>query len=89
MTLREFLNAILNVIGASSLTDDEYETVDLDGNNFDLDTYEALLSVLNSRELVSNTVDRLRYYFLARGVEISEVDSQDESNILIGGSLCS
>lgn len=86
MTLREFLNAILGVIGASSLTDGEYSGIDLEGSAFDLETYEALLTVLDSRESMSCTRDRLRFYFLARGVEVPE-SSPGKSQIFVGGVL--
>ena len=74
-------------IGATSLTDEEFDALTIEAVNLDVATYEALLAVLDSRELVSNTRDRLRYYYLARGVEVAEV-SAGRSNIFVGAALC-
>lgn len=80
------MDAILAFIGAVSLSDDEYESIDLDAQVYDSETYQALLVVLNSRELVSNTVDRLRAYFIAKGVAVTEPD-QGVSKIYLGSAL--
>jgi len=84
--LRDFLNAILTIIGASSLTDEEFDSLTLVQAWFDVETYEALLSIIDSREVVSNTRDRLTYYFLARGVEVSE-PSAGVTKIYVGDEL--
>ena len=85
--IRDFLNAILAFIGAASLSDDEFNSLDLEVQTYSVEVYEGLLSVLDSREMVSNTRDRLRYYFLARGVEVQE-SSAGMSNIWAGSVLC-
>ena len=85
--MRDFLNAILSFIGASSLTDQEFSDLEIESYAYDAPTYEALLAVVDARESVSNTRDRLRYYFLARGVSVSE-SSAVKSNILVGAVLC-
>lgn len=85
--MRDFLNAILSFIGATSLTDGEFSALEIESYAYDLATYEALLAVVDARESVSNTRDRLRYYFLARGVSVSE-SSAGRSNILVGAVLC-
>lgn len=89
MLLRDTVNTIFLIIGAATLSDLEWATVDaaLDSFAYDSDSYAALLAVLDSRELVSNTRDRLTYYYQARGVEIT-APSSGTSNIFIGGSLC-
>ena len=86
-TLRDFLNALLSVVGAVTLSDAEYDLIfEKASFEFSLDTYAALLSVLDSRDMVSNSRDRLRYYFLARGIEVGEI-SFAKSNIFFGGPL--
>lgn len=88
MTLREFLNGILSVIGAASLTDDEFDLIP-EGpivGLFDIAMYEALLGVLNTRDMIDGNQDRLRFYFLARGVQVGELKTA-RSNIFVGGSL--
>jgi len=85
--LRDFLNDILSFISASSLTDEEWSTVsDLTDQSYTLANYSALSVILDAREAVSTTRNRLRYYFLARSVEIPE-SSTAKSNILLGSAL--
>jgi hypothetical protein len=45
------------------------------------------LAIVDARELVSNARDRLRYYFLARSVDVSE-SSTAVSQIYAGDVLC-
>lgn len=84
--MRDFLDAILEFIGTTSLTDSEWGTITVSTEEYSVDVYTELLAVLDSRESVSDTRDRLRYYFLARGVSVSESD-QVSSNIYVGSSL--
>ena len=84
--MRDFLDAILTIIGASSLTDGEYASFPSLAQEYSVAVYEALLEILDDREAVSSTRDRLRYYFLARGVEVEE-SSPGRSNIYVGSVL--
>lgn len=85
--MRDFLDAILAFISCSSLSDDEWGTIDtLIDESYTLENYEALLGILDARESVSAARDRLRYYFLAAGVEVSE-SSNPQSNVFIGAAL--
>ena len=87
--MRDFLNAILAFIGATSLTDDEYDSIDQTGlavSSYNVEAYTQLANVLIARAAVSTTTDRLKYFFMSKGVEITEV-SKARSNILIGGGL--
>lgn len=88
MTVRDTLDGILQFIGAESLTDVEYGSLDQNHLSSDLEKYNALLGVLDSRESVSSEPERLRYYYLARGVPVP-VPQTGKSNILLGGALCS
>lgn len=85
--MRAFLNAILAFIDAASLSDEEFDSIDLEDQEYTSVVYDELLAVLDSRETVSNTRDRLRYYFLAKDVEISETEAA-ETNIYAGDVLC-
>jgi hypothetical protein len=85
--VRDFINAILTFINASTLTDEEYDAIDVESFGYDSDTYTLILGILDAREVVSSTRDRLTYYFQAKGVEVS-APSSGRSNILIGGDLC-
>ena len=84
--MRDFLNAILLLIDASFLTDEEYDSIDVFAYGLNVETFNVLLTILDARELVSNTRDRLKYYFLSRGVEV-ELTSAATSNIFIGAVL--
>ncbi len=86
--MRDFLNFILDFIAASSLTDEEFDALTVTSPVYSLEVYTALLGVLDDRESVSSTRDRLRYIFMAGGVAI-EVSSAGKSNIFLGSSLCS
>lgn len=89
LTLRDKANAILALIGASSLTDDEWAAFDaaVDEGSTSEEYYAALKSVLDSRGAVSSVMDRLKYYYWSRGVMVDEVVTA-KSNILIGGGVC-
>lgn len=50
--------------------------------------YTEIMLVLDSREAVSNTRDRLTSYFAARGVSVTE-PSAGVSKIYVGSDLCS
>lgn len=84
--MRDFLDAILSFIGTTSLTDIEWGTITVSTQEYSVEVYTELLAVLDSREAVSDIRDRLRYYFLAAGVSISESDV-GSSNIYVGSSL--
>lgn len=84
--MRDFLNSILAFIGLESLTDDEFETLEIESYGYDNDTYLALSDILKSRESVSTAQDALRHYFLAKGAELETV-SVGRSNIFIGAAL--
>lgn len=87
--MRDFLNFILNFIGSSTLTDDEFlEFSALDfGNN--LGTFTALKMLLIERDEATETEDRLKYYFLGKGVAgiADDVVDAPRSNIFIGAAL--
>lgn len=84
--MRDFIDAILAFIGASSLTDDEFNSLTITEYGLDSETYEAILAVIDARETVSNTRDRLTYYFQAAGVEVV-APSAGQSNIYMGSVL--
>jgi hypothetical protein len=89
-TLRGFLNYILEFIGSTSLTNDEFDSLTLVNPEFEynLETYNALLSVLDSREDLSDARDRLKSMFEATGLVIDEpAPTENESDILFGGGV--
>lgn len=50
--------------------------------------YAQIVLVLDSREAISTTRDRLTAYFTAKGVAVTQ-PSAGSSNIFIGDTLCS
>jgi len=88
--LREFLDAILDFISADSLTDEEFddiEALDLE-QAYSKEIYAALLVTLEERENVSDQIEKLKLYFIARGLDLDVASSpQAQSNIFLGGTL--
>jgi hypothetical protein len=85
--LRDFLDAILAFISCGTLSDEEWGTIDsLTDQSYTLENYNALLGILDARESVSSARDRLRYYFLAAGVQVTE-STNPKSDVFIGAAL--
>jgi len=84
--LRNFLNAILAFIGAESLTDEEYDSLNVEAQDYSQQTYDELAGVLEERESVSTIQDRLVAYFAARGTNVTALDT-GKSNIFLGSVL--
>jgi hypothetical protein len=84
--MRDALNAILSFIGVESLTDEEFDSIDLDTMDDQVAVYEELKIVLEDRELGSAMTTRLQNYFLAKGTSVVSPSSPD-SNIWVGSSL--
>jgi hypothetical protein len=85
--VREFLNAILAFIGSGSLTDDEWNEIDLTSQEYSQAVFDVLKAVLESRDAVSSQLDKLKYFFLAKGVEVSGAEPTPTSQIFIGSAL--
>ncbi len=85
--MRDFLDSILSFIAADSLTDGEWAAITLEVQEYSAAVYTVLLGILDDRESVSSTRDRLRSYFLARGTQV-ESSSAGKSNIYLGSGLC-
>lgn len=83
------MDAILAAIGAESLNDEEFELITIESQAYTKALYTEILLVLDSREAVSNTRDRLGFYFKARGVDIGEPPPAGSSKIYLGDDLCS
>lgn len=85
--MRAFINAVLTFIGAESLTDEEFSALTITSAGYNKETYEAIAVVLEGREAVSTFQDRLKYVFLAKGVEITTPHDTGKSNIFAGAVL--
>lgn len=86
--MRDFLDAILAFIESETLTDEEFETIELTEEVYTLETYEALKTILTARESVSGQLKRLKLYFIARGVDLSSGSAKPASSqIFIGAEL--
>ena len=84
--MRDFLNAILGFIGTTALTDAEFATIEAVAPVYDVNLYAELMSVLISREAVSSVRDRLRHFFMARAINVGEIQA-GRSNIFVGAVL--
>ncbi len=87
--MRDFLNAILAFIGAESLTDQEWDDSTFEAGDtqaYTLSVYNGLKLILESRESVSNQVEKLAAYFEARGLTVSS-DYAPTSQIFVGSPL--
>lgn len=87
--LRDFLDEILAFIESESLTDEEFNGLPDDlTEEYVKDTYLALKTVLENREGVSGQAKRLKLYFIAKGVDLSDTSAKTpKSNIFIGSKL--
>ncbi len=84
--MRVYLDAVLTFIGAESLTDEEFDSIDLEDTDDQVATYNALLVILQGRDLVSDMTTRLQYYYQAKGVQVTAPNNAN-SNIFVGACL--
>lgn len=86
--MRDFLNAILAFIGSESLTDDEFDALP-EGltQDYTLEVYSALKTVLEAREGVSGQLAKLKSYFQAKGVDLTAPARAAASQIFVGAAL--
>lgn len=86
--MRDFLDEILAFIGSESLTDIEFESIDpMPPHAYVLETYQALKTVLETREGVSGQLKRLKAYFIGKGVDVDERARTPSSQIFVGSPL--
>ncbi len=86
--MRLFLNNILSFIGSESLTDAEFNSIGVSVQEYNRENYEALKSVLQTREGVSGQLKKLHNYFQAKGVDLTNAPARiPASQILIGGAI--
>lgn len=84
--MRTFLNGILSFIGAESLTDLEFDTVESTDQLYNQASYDDLARILDERESISTLQDRLKAYYEAKGADITQIDTAT-SEIYIGSVL--
>lgn len=87
--MRNFIDAILAVISAASMNDDEFGMITIEVQAYTKELHDEIMVVLDSREAVSNTRDRLTLYFRARGVDVGTPAPVGSSKIFLGDGLCS
>lgn len=87
--MRDILNGILVFIGAESLTDEEWNSLDIDDGADQEAQFNALKFILSSREAVSDMYRRLTCYFKAKGMVFGEESNSEigSSNIFLGSVL--
>lgn len=88
--VRNFIDSVLQFIDAETLTDDEFESLEITTAGWDKETYVAIRTVLHNRESVSGKTKQLRLYFIAKGVDLRDAPKAapaPNSNIFIGAPL--
>jgi len=86
-SVRNSMSLILIAVGSSALTDEEWDGLAFTGEALTVEGYDALVSILESRENVSNSLQRLEYYYLSRGIDISgAADTESTDSVLFLGS---
>ena len=88
--MRAFLDSILDFINSESLTDLEFEGMELpESPGYTQEIYTALKLVLEGRESVSGATKRLKLFFIAKGVDLTSPGSTPtpKSQIYIGDGL--
>ncbi len=84
--MRDYLNAVLEFIGAESLTDEEFDSITLVSTEDQVAVYNVLRVVLEARELVSEMTLRLQNYYLAKGIAVV-LPPHPVTNIFVGGPI--
>lgn len=87
--MRNFLDAIMQFISAATLSDEEFATASSlpdDPGEYTIEVYNVCLAIVDGRELVSGTRERLAHLFEAKGISITQ-DPIQKSNIFIGSPL--
>lgn len=85
--MRAFVDAILAVIDAASLTTEEFGYIEQTAETYTAALYAEILLVLDTRESISDTRSRLTSYFKALGVAVV-APAASKSNIFLGDTLC-
>lgn len=84
--MRDWFNAIFQFIGTTSLTDEEYQGINvlhIDVMVYSQTAYDELSKVLLARESVSDLQDRLIGVFKAKGTDVAPAVTTG-TNILLG-----
>jgi hypothetical protein len=84
--MRNEINVILLFIGTSTLTDNEFLSINLSEGYSDKDFYDAILAILTARASDTSTINRLYHYFMAMGVSL-EAPNTAKCNIFLGAAL--
>lgn len=87
--MRDFLDAIMQFISAATLSDEEFATASSlpdDPGEYTIEVYNVCLSIIDGRELVSGTREKLAHLFQAKGISINQ-EPVAKSNIFIGSPL--
>lgn len=87
--MRDWLNNILTFIGTTSLTDQEFDSINflnLVTNTYNQSAYDELSKVLQNRENVSTMQVRLAGVFSAKGLDVVVRDT-GKSRIFLGAAL--
>ena len=85
--MREDLDNILSMIAEPSLTNTEFFALTINVAGWNIETFNALLSVLTSRESVTLKRKELASLFRTMGVDLPADAVKGASNIFVGAVL--
>ena len=87
--MRDFLDSILAFINSESLADLEFEAIEPGLSPFySMDVYLQLKTILEVREDISMQLDKLKSFFILKGLALDSVPSSSPtSNLFIGSRL--
>ena len=87
--MRAYLDSILAFINSESLVDSEYETIDSGLEPFySIEVYQTLKTILEVRESVSSQLEKLKSFFVLKGLDLDSIPANSPtSNLFIGARL--
>lgn len=87
--MRAFIDSILAFIDSESLADSEFEVIDpILAPSYSIEVYLSLKSILEVRESVSSQLNKLKSFFILKGLDLDSIPANSPtSNLFIGARL--
>lgn len=85
--MRDYLDSILASINSESLTDSEFEGIDLEVEELNQDTFDSLKVILEVRGSIDSQLEKLAEHFIENDVELSNASDTPTSEIFFGAGL--
>lgn len=85
--MRDFLDAIFQFIGSESLTDLEFDDIELVTEEYSQAVFDVLRDILEARDAVSSQIEKLAAYFLIKGTTVQNATKTPVSDVFIGAKV--